>query len=299
MNLKIREEDFFTYEASPDYRLLDCGNGRKLERFSEIVLIRPEPNAEGKPAYSMEEWKEKADFEFIEKSKTSGSWRKLGKDVPEDWKVSYLYNEKEIQLTLKLTKFKHIGIFPEQALNWKYIAQKIRAFKTPEPKVLNLFAYTGGASLVAKACGADVTHVDSIRQVVSWANENQEQSRLADIRWIVEDARKYVQREVKRGNVYNGIILDPPAFGHGPKGQKWVLERDLLPLLKEVMHLLDPLESFLLLNVYAAGWNKAFLKKITEELEMDGKTVRLGDFYTSSQSQKRFFLGSVLRVEKG
>lgn len=295
--MKIREEDFYTYDASPDYRLLDCGNGQKLERFSNSILIRPEPNAEGKPALSMQEWREKADYEFVEDGKTSGSWKKLGKDIPEDWKISYTYYQQEIQLILKLTKFKHIGVFPEQALNWQYIAQKIQAFKTPEPKILNLFAYTGGASLVAKACGAAVTHVDSIRQVVSWANENQEQSGLKDIRWIVEDARKYVQREVKRGNVYNGIILDPPAFGHGPKGQKWVLERDLLPLLKEVLQLLDPLESFLLLNVYAAGWNKAFLKNIIKELEVTGKTIHLGDFYTTSQSQKRFFLGSILRVE--
>lgn len=296
--MRVIEKDFYTKNIIRGYELLDCGGGRKLERFGEVVLIRPEPNAFGKAGLSEKEWEDLADFEFIEKNKTSGTWNQLGKNIPEDWHLIFTYKNQQIKFKLKLTAFKHVGIFPEQAVNWTFIYDQITQSKLVQPKILNLFAYTGGASLVAKAAGAEVTHVDSIKQVVTWANENQSLSNLHDIRWIVEDARKYVQRERKRGRVYNGIIMDPPAFGHGPKGQKWILERDLLPLLEDTFTLLDPQNSFLLLNVYAAGFDMSYLKHITDTIELRLNSIQIGNLYSSSKSQKQFCTGSMLRLVK-
>src|SRR5690606_19747028 len=143
-----------------------------------------------------------------------------------------------------------------------YISSTIKSFRTPQPKVLNLFAYTGGASLIAKAAGADTTHVDSIKQVVTWANENQELSGLNNIRWVVEDALKFVKRELKRGNTYQGIILDPPAYGHGPKGEKWKSEDHISEMMQDVVKLMDPREHFLILNTYALGFCSVIVGKL-------------------------------------
>lgn len=162
-----------------------------------------------------------------------------------------------------------MGVFPEQAVNWDYISSSVKKFKTPNPKVLNLFAYTGAASLIAKAAGADTTHVDSIKQVVNWANENQELSNLKDVRWVVEDALKFVKRELKRGKKYNGIILDPPAFGHGPNGEKWKLEDHIQEMMQEVVQLLDEKEHFLILNTYSLGFSSVImqLKPVRDDVE--------------------------------
>lgn len=190
-----------------DYELLDCGDFEKLERFGNLVLSRPEPQAVWKKVWSPQEWKKHTHIQFKGRSATSGDWIKVAKNTPDRWNVNYKNNEISINLRLGLTSFKHVGVFPEQAVNWDYISSSIKKFKTPVPKVLNLFAYTGAASLVAKAAGSDTTHVDSIKQVVNWANENQELSNLKDVRWVVEDALKFVKRELKRGKKYNGIIL--------------------------------------------------------------------------------------------
>lgn len=296
--LRVIEKDFHTENIIRGYELLDCGDGRKLERFGEVVLIRPEPNAWGKAGFSEREWEDLADFEFIEKNKTSGKWIQLGENIPDDWHLIFTYKNRQIKFKLKLTAFKHVGIFPEQAVNWTFIYDQVTQSKLVQPKILNLFAYTGGASLIAKAAGAEVTHVDSIKQVVTWANENQSLSNLSDIRWIVEDARKYVQRELKRGKTYNGIIMDPPAFGHGPKGQKWILERDLQPLLEDTFKLLSPQSSFLLLNVYATGFDMNYLKQIADKIKPELNSIQIGDLYSSSKSQKRFCSGSMLRLVK-
>src|SRR5690606_567873 len=140
----------------------------------------------------------------------------------------------DLRFRLGLTSFKHVGIFPEQAVNWDFIAASVKKLRTPAPKFLNLFAYTGGASLAARQAGADTTHVDSIKQVVTWGNENMALSGLSDIRWVVEDAIKFVKREVRRGRKYQGVILDPPAYGHGPKGEKWKLEDHINEMIREV-----------------------------------------------------------------
>src|SRR5690606_13105423 len=200
-----------------DYELIDCGDFEKLERFGNVVLIRPEPQAVWSKNLSESEWTKRHHIRFRGRSATSGDWIKKNPRMADRWHVSYGNPEVSIQFRLGLTSFKHVGVFPEQAVNWDYISQTVKSFSVQQPKVLNLFAYTGGASLIARAAGADVTHVDSIKQVVTWANENQELSGLDNIRWVVEDALKFVKRELKRGNRYQGIILDPPAYGHGPK----------------------------------------------------------------------------------
>ena len=164
----------------------------------------------------------------------------------------------EFSLRLGLTSFKHVGVFPEQAANWEYIfrnTSEIAASMDQRPKVLNLFAYTGAASLAARAAGADVTHLDSVRQVVTWAHENQDRSGLDGIRWVVEDAMKFAKREARRGNLYNGIILDPPAYGHGPDGEKWKLDECLFEMMRNVGQILAPENSFMVLNLYSNGFS--------------------------------------------
>src|ERR1035437_4804309 len=224
-------------EKFQDYELIDCGDFEKLERFGKYIAIRPEPQAVWSKKLSNGEWEKTAHVKFIQKGSNSGEWKKL-KEMPDRWQISYQVKSQKskeegnsklsvLNFKLSLTSFKHVGIFPEQAVNWEYIFDSVQQIKTPlslrrgaggeaegRPKFLNLFAYTGAASLAAKAAGADVTHLDSIKQVVTWARENMELSGLKDIRWIVEDALKFVKREVKRGNKYHGIILDPPAFGN-------------------------------------------------------------------------------------
>ena len=195
----------------------------------------------------------------------SGSWKMVRK-MPEQWRIRYRKSlpaaAKPLDLTLRLglTSFKHVGVFPEQAPNWDFIysqtSRLAERFAGGEaPKVLNLFAYTGAASLAAKAAGADVTHLDSVRQVVSWARNNMELSGLDNVRWVVEDAMKFVKREAKRGKRYNGIILDPPAYGHGPNGETWKLDELLYELLSGVAAILEPKDAFMVLNLYSNGYS--------------------------------------------
>ena len=206
-----------------DYELIDCGDFEKLERFGKYITIRPEPQALWDKKLSEREWEKAAYVKFISKNSSSGTWKKL-KEMPDRWNIEYAVGSKPSSVNLKfrlaLTAFKHVGIFPEQAVNWDYIFESVNTMKAETPRVLNLFAYTGAASLAAKAAGADVTHLDSVKQVVTWSRENMELSNLSDIRWVVEDAMTFVKREVKRGKKYNGIILDPPAYGHGTDGEK-------------------------------------------------------------------------------
>lgn len=293
--MKNKYQKFYTSDRIAGYEMLDSGRGRKLEKFANIILIRPEPAAIWKPKWDDKDWDRLCDFEFIEKNKTTGDWIQQGKDIPEDWHLIFKYKGCNIRLNLKLTAFKHVGVFPEQSINWQYIYDSVQKSKVEVPKVLNLFAYTGGASLVAKAAGADVTHVDSIRQVVTWANQNRESSKLTDIRWMIEDAVKFVKRELKRGNLYNGVILDPPAFGHGPKGQKWKLETDLYGLMTDVFQLLDPQDSFLLLNVYSSGYGGDQLQQLMKDLYPEAKNYLIGNIYTTSDSGNELFQGSILR----
>ena len=191
-----------------------------------------------------------------------------GEPDPETHAASDLH----LSLRLGLTSFKHVGVFPEQAPNWEFIYRETsrlarihKANGLPAPKVLNLFAYTGAASLAAKCAGADVTHLDSVRQVVTWARENMERSGLDGIRWVVEDALKFAKREAKRGNKYDGIILDPPAYGHGPDGEKWKLDELLFGLLQNVSAILSERDAFMVLNLYSNGYSAALGETVVRE----------------------------------
>lgn len=256
-----------TIEFNPqnwkDYELLDSGRGAKLERFGEYVLARPEPKALWDKSMTDEEWNRLAHTRFTPGAgfgkagkEDSGTWERL-RNMPDQWWIRYNGGPK-FSLRLGLTSFKHVGVFPEQAANWDYIFKQtsdIAAKTGSKPKVLNLFAYTGAASLAAKCAGADVTHLDSVRQVVTWAHGNQDRSGLDGIRWVVEDAMKFANREAKRGNLYQGIILDPPAYGHGPDGEKWKLDECLFDMMKTVGRILAPENSFLVLNLYSNGFS--------------------------------------------
>lgn len=282
-----------------DYELIDSGNFLKLERFGNYITIRPEPQAVWDPQLSNSEWDKHAHVKFIPRSSSAGDWKKL-KQMPDQWHVKYqsskfkAQSSKEVSFRLGLTSFKHVGIFPEQAVNWEYIAGNIGKMKTSTPKFLNLFAYTGGASLAARAAGAETYHLDSIKQVVTWAKENMELSNLNNIRWIVEDALKFVKREVKRGNKYNGIILDPPAYGHGPTGEKWKLEDSINDMMKSVLHLLDEKEHFLILNAYSLGFSSMILENLVTQ-NFKAKNVEKGELFLKDSYNKPLPLGAFVR----
>lgn len=291
-----------------DYELIDCGNFEKLERFGQYITIRPEPQAVWDRVLSEKEWLQTAHVKFISKSSSAGEWKKL-KQAPDRWNMSYPISEEgqvkrdnekpqTLNFKLSLTSFKHVGIFPEQAVNWDFIYNSVKDL-SPSPlsqgrgvggevKFLNLFAYTGGASIAAKAAGADVTHVDSIRQVVTWAKENMEASNLNNIRWVVEDALKFVKREEKRGNKYHGIILDPPAFGHGPNGEKWKLEDNINEMMKGVLNLLDEKNHFLILNAYSLGFSSLIIENL---LKQKNSELTTGELFLQSKTNLKLPLG--------
>lgn len=284
-----------TPENFDDYQLLDSGNFWKLERFGTYLTIRPEPQAVWMPTQSMQEWEKQAHVKFVPKSSSSGDWKKL-KQMPDQWHLSYS-GSVNFKMRMGLTSFKHVGIFPEQAVNWEYIAQSIGAMKTGKPKFLNLFAYTGGASLAARAAGAETYHLDSIKQVVNWSKENMELSKLDNIRWIVEDALKFVKREVKRGNKYNGIILDPPAYGHGPTGEKWKLEDNIGEMMHNVLQLLDEKEHFLILNAYSLGFSSMILENLVKQ-DFKPNNLEIGELYLNDNFNKKLPLGAFARMRK-
>ncbi|MCC6600974.1 MAG: class I SAM-dependent methyltransferase [Crocinitomicaceae bacterium] len=281
--------ELLTPENWRDYELLDCGDFEKLERFGEYITIRPEPQAVWHRVLPESDWKKTAHVKFIQKSSNSGEWQKW-KKMPDQWRIQYvLPNHQTISFRLGLTSFKHVGVFPEQAANWDYIVKSIASSGSSKPKVLNLFAYTGGASLAASAAGADVTHVDSIKQVVSWARENMELSRLENIRWTVEDALKFVKREERRGSRYNGIILDPPAFGHGPKGEKWKLEENIAEMIESVLKILDTKHHFLILNAYSLGLSAMVIENLLKGFAKN--RLHIGELYLQAKSGVKLPLG--------
>lgn len=243
-----------------DYELLDSGGFEKLERYGQYVLRRPEPQALWPKRLPDTTWKELPDAWF--KNSKSDHSTEIGergewvckRGMPDRWTVEYSVDGRPLSFRLGMTAFKHIGIFPEQAANWRFIYDSVLASTVPEPKVLNLFAYTGGASLAAAAAGAVVTHVDSVKPVVSWARENADASGIQTIRLIVEDALKFVLRETRRGSTYQGIILDPPAYGRGPAGEKWILEDQITVLLEACAQLLEK-GGFVVLNMYSMGFS--------------------------------------------
>jgi 23S rRNA (cytosine1962-C5)-methyltransferase len=282
----------FTPKHWEEYELLDCGNFEKLERFGSVVIRRPEPQALWDKVWEEIEWKKRTDITFKQKGSHNGEWINP-KKLPTKWHLPYQTADYKLKFNLSLTSFKHLGIFPEQAANWDFIYSKLKGMA--EPKFLNLFAYTGGASIAAKAAGADVTHVDSVKQVISWSKENMEASKLDNIRWVVEDAMKFVKREVKRGKIYQGIILDPPAYGIGANGERWQLEDSINELLQDISLLLDPKEHFLILNVYSLGLSALLVQNLVQQNFKNCQNLENGELYLQAQSGIQLPLGILAR----
>ena len=298
-----------------DYELLDSGRGMKLERFGGYVLARPEPKALWDKSLSDKEWDSLTHTRFAPGAgfgkagkEDSGTWERLRR-MPDQWWIRYrpvpeLAEGPDFSLRLGLTSFKHVGVFPEQAPNWEYIFKQtsdIAAATTTRPKVLNLFAYTGAASLAAKCAGADVTHLDSVRQVVTWAHENQDRSGLDGIRWVVEDAMKFAKREARRGNVYQGIILDPPAYGHGPDGEKWKLDECLFDMMKNIGRILAPKDSFMVLNLYSNGFSAVLGETVVREalgLGLAGSGMDSGELVLRDSFGKDLPLSIFVRLRR-
>ncbi|MFC3069820.1 class I SAM-dependent methyltransferase [Phenylobacterium soli] len=260
-----------------DYALLDSGDGRKLERYGPYSVVRPEPQCLWSPRLPQSAWDEAdAVFEPADEDE-AGRWRFTGK-TRESWPLAW----DKVKFHGRFTNFRHLAFFPEQAANWEWLSERIRGARTTggQPRVLNLFGYTGVASLAMAAAGAAVTHVDASKKAVAWARENAELSGLADrpIRWITEDARKYVQREARRGSKYEGVILDPPKYGRGPGGEVWRLFEDLPELARLCGELLSDQASFLVLNAYAERISGAALSGLLAEvLKGRGGTIEWGE----------------------
>ncbi len=300
-----------TPESFKEYELIDCGDFEKLERFGNYVTIRPEPQAVWNKKLSEKEWEKQAHVRYIPKSASSGIWRKIRR-MPDKWTVKYKLPEhngipgEEIAFRLNLGTSKQVGLFPEQAVNWDFIYRTIHDFhdmhaRKPGRKtmgdirILNLFAYTGVASLAARVTGADVTHLDSIKQVITWARENMQLSGLKDIRWVIEDAMTFVKREIKRGKRYHGIILDPPAYGHGPKGESWKLENQINEMIRMVLRLCED-EYFLILNSYSQGFS-AFMVDNVFKCHTDDK-VEIGELFLRSKAGQSLPAGVFGRILK-
>lgn len=253
-----------------DYELIDAGNGERLERWGKYVLIRPDPQIIWPGSKNESLWG-KADAHYHRSQSGGGKWEYLNQ-LPERWKISY----KGLSYHIKPTDFKHTGLFPEQAANWKWIMDKIAAAGR-NVSVLNLFAYTGGATVAAASAGAEVCHVDAAKGMVGWAKENLVLSGLGDrpVRFITDDAIKFVQREQRRGRRYDGIIMDPPSYGRGPKGEVWKIEEALYGFIEECMGVLSDRPLFFLINSYTTGFSPTVLANILRmlvEKRFGGKT---------------------------
>ncbi|MGE9971491.1 class I SAM-dependent methyltransferase [Candidatus Pseudoscillospira sp. SGI.172] len=243
-----------------DYELIDCGGGEKLERWGDYILVRPDPQAIWQTPRTDPRWK-RPDARYARSASGGGHWAK--KDVPQRWCVGY----GDLTFNIKPMNFKHTGLFPEQAANWDFCREAIRSAGRPV-NVLNLFAYTGGATVACAAAGASVCHVDAARGMVAWAKENARSSGVEDkpIRWIVDDCGKFAEREIRRGKKYDGIIMDPPSYGRGPSGEIWKLEENLWPFVEMVSRLLSDEPLFFLINSYTTGLAPSVLTYILETL---------------------------------
>lgn len=278
--------DLIETTGFPGYALIDSGFGRKLERFGRFTVDRPEPQAIWRQSLPPEVWL-RADAAFKsdkdDEEAEGGRWR-TNKPLPETWPISAL----GVSILCRLMSFRHLGLFPEQLPHWQWMLDRLAEVQGERPRVLNLFAYTGAASLIAAKAGAEVTHVDASKKAIQWAKENQAASKLgeAPIRWIVEDARKFVAREVRRGKTYHVILVDPPKFGRGPEGEVWDLFTHLSPLLRDCAALLAPApaRSSMILTVYAIRASAlAFDQLMRETLTGRGGSFRSGELAIRSE----------------
>ncbi len=273
-----------------EYELLDSGSGKRLERFGKCLLSRPDPQCIWKPGLDHKEWgRVDAAYDLLT-GKDKGEWIRKS-NLPDKWLMTF----KDIKLWAKLTPFKHTGVFPEQSAHWEWIEEIIRKQDSRSKNgnmqlnVLNLFAYTGAATLICASAGARVTHVDASRPTISWARENQAVSGLTDkpVRWILDDAIKFVQREAKRGVKYDGIIMDPPIYGHGPTGERWDFYDDFPRLLELCAQVLSPTPSFILINAYAISASSIMLENLLSDLNFLG-TIESGELLIKQKGVERY-----------
>ncbi len=282
--MNLPQLELITSPDWSDYALIDSGNGQKLEQFGPYRLIRPEPEAIWQPAQSQKEW-ERAHGIFVATAEKNGGHWEFSKKVPERWTMAY----KNFSFWAQTTASKQLGVFPEQAVQWDWVYQKIKSSSRPL-KVLNLFGYTGMASLSAAVAGAQVTHLDASKKVNLWGKDNQALSGIdeSSIRWLVDDAFKFVKREVRRGNQYDGIILDPPKFGRGPKGEVWEFYKILPDLLDGCRQILSPKPQFIVLTAYAVKASALTLYYATEAMMKAFKgTTTAGEVVLTEQSGQR------------
>jgi 23S rRNA (cytosine1962-C5)-methyltransferase len=262
-------------EGWKDYELLDSGDGYRFERFGIYKIVKPDPQAIWKKSLTKDEW-DSADAIF-----EKDTWVK--KEIPDRWLVTY----QGLSFYAKLTPFKHTGIFPEQHLHWDFIKKSL-VKKNPSPQVLNLFAYTGIASLAAAVAGAHVTHVDASRPAITWAHENQEVSHLGDkpIRWILDDVTRFVEKEVRRGKKYDGIIMDPPIYGHGPTGEVWDFSKSFPELIRLCTQLLSDEPLFIIVNAYAISASSIMLENVLRDYLKKGE-IEIGELALKEKSLGR------------
>ena len=277
---------YFT-EPWDDYELIDAGGGKKLERWGNIITIRPEIQAYFHSGIPFDQWKKMAHWEFIEKKANKGVWKPLKKDSPTTWDVKY----KRLTFKLELTNNKHLGLFPEQKTNWEFIEDHLSS----DEKFLNLFAYTGASSCVARHLGSDTYHLDSVKPVISWAKQNMEKSRIMNVRWVHEDALKFVNREQKRGNTYKAIQMDPPAWGLGAKGEKWKLEDKIDELLAATSAILDK-DGFLILNTYSPSVDHETLNELMS-IYFHNRNYSVKSLHMKTTSGKHLYFGELVRVQ--
>lgn len=278
------------------YELLDFGGGRKLERFGDLLIDRPSPAADGLPRGDPTRWREAA-ARYERTAGDQGVWRRMAAESSGDEPIDerWTIHHGPLTLELRLTDFGQVGVFPEQTNNWDWIAAQVRRCAAP-PRILNLFAYTGAATLAAAAAGAQVTHVDAARTTVAWARRNAEFSGLSDrsIRWIVEDAPTFVRRELKRGRQYHAVILDPPSYGHGPNGEVWKLAEDLPELLSDCAKLTAGDLRFMLLTSHTPGFGPAVLGRLLADA-FDISRVESDELALCTSSGRRLPCGAMAR----
>ncbi|NBW71812.1 MAG: SAM-dependent methyltransferase [Flavobacteriia bacterium] len=280
-------ENLRTYSKSWEYyELLDAGGGKKLERWGNIITIRPEMQAYFHSGIPYTEWRTLAHWEFVEEKGQKGKWKNLQKDSPKKWSIGY----KRLKFNLELTNFKHVGLFPEQQNNWDFISSRLNE----GDRFLNLFAYTGAASCIARNTGADTFHVDSSKNALAWAKSNMDESKLLNIRWVHEDALKFIQREAKRGNKFNGIVMDPPAWGIGAKGEKWKLEDKIDDLMSAASEVLEK-EGFLVMNTYSPMVDVTFITELSE-MYFEGMKKEISELYMETKTDKFMYFGNLLRI---
>jgi 23S rRNA (cytosine1962-C5)-methyltransferase len=275
----------------PDYALLDSGSGRKLERFGAVTVDRPEPQALWTPRLPRPDWDKAAAVFSGGDDEDKGRWR-IDRAVPESWPVTV----GDATVKCRLSSFRHMGLFPEQLPHWEWMLARLREIRGEPPRVLNLFAYTGAASLLAAAAGAQVTHVDASKKAIAWGKENQAASKLdaAPIRWILDDAQKFVAREVRRGRTYHMLLVDPPKFGRGPDGEVWDLFLNLPALLKDCARLLAPAQASLVLTIYAIRASSLAFDQLCREVLADrGGTFSSGELAIREVEGRRLLPASL------